>query len=84
MAVKNGFAFLIGFLATGMIIGLLAVGVIAKKVQKDVLFSSSSCCTRCQPHRFGEHGQSRDGHPDRERARLLRRRCLFDGLLADP
>jgi dTMP kinase len=37
----RGFAFLIGFLATGMIIGLLAVGVIAKKVQKDVLFSAS-------------------------------------------
>ena len=37
----RGFAFLVGFLATGMIIGLLAVSLIAKKVQKDVLFSSS-------------------------------------------
>lgn len=37
----RGFAFLIGFLATGMIIGLLAVGLIAKRIQKDVLFSSS-------------------------------------------
>ena len=37
----RGFAFLIGFLATGMIIGLLAVGVIAQRVQKDVLFSAS-------------------------------------------
>lgn len=38
---QDGFAFLIGFLATGMILGLLVVGVIAKKMQKDVLFSSS-------------------------------------------
>lgn len=37
----RGFAFLIGFLATGMIIGLLAVGEIAKRVQKDVVFSAS-------------------------------------------
>jgi dTMP kinase len=37
----RGFVFLIGFLATGMIIGLLAVGQIAKRMQKDVLFSSS-------------------------------------------
>jgi len=37
----RGFAFLIGFLATGMIIGLLLVGIIAKRVQKDVLFSAS-------------------------------------------
>jgi dTMP kinase len=37
----RGFAFLVGFLATGMIIGLLAVGVIARRIQKDVLFSSS-------------------------------------------
>lgn len=37
----RGFAFLIGFLATGMIIGLLAVSVIARRIQKDVLFSSS-------------------------------------------
>ena len=37
----QGFAFLIGFLATGMIIGLLAVGQIAKRMQKDILFSSS-------------------------------------------
>ncbi|MDQ3981056.1 MAG: dTMP kinase [Actinomycetota bacterium] len=37
----RGFAFLVGFLATGMIIGLLAVSVIARRIQKDVLFSSS-------------------------------------------
>lgn len=37
----RGFVFLVGFLATGMIIGLLAVGQIAKRMQKDVLFSSS-------------------------------------------
>jgi len=37
----TGFAFLIGFLGTGMIIGLLAVGEIAKRIQKDVLFSAS-------------------------------------------
>ncbi|HYO60520.1 MAG TPA: dTMP kinase [Actinomycetota bacterium] len=38
---NRGFAFLIGFLATGMIIGLLAVSLIARRIQKDVLFSSS-------------------------------------------
>lgn len=37
----RGFVFLIGFLATGMIIGLLAVGQIARRMQKDVLFSSA-------------------------------------------
>ena len=37
----RGFAFLIGFLGTGMIIGLLAVGEIAKRIQKDVVFSAS-------------------------------------------
>ena len=37
----RGFAFLVGFLGTGMIIGLLAVGLLAKVIQKDVLFSSS-------------------------------------------
>ena len=37
----RGFAFLIGFLATGMIIGLLAIGKIAQRVHKDVLFSAS-------------------------------------------
>jgi dTMP kinase len=37
----RGFAFLIGFLATGMIIGLLSVGILAKVMQRDVLFSSS-------------------------------------------
>ena len=37
----SGFAFLIGFLATGMIIGLLMSGPIARRIQKDVLFSSS-------------------------------------------
>lgn len=38
---EQGFAFLIGFLGTGMIIGLLSVGTIAKKIEKDVLFSAS-------------------------------------------
>jgi dTMP kinase len=37
----TGYAFIIGFLATGMIIGLLAVGLISKRVRLDVLFSSS-------------------------------------------
>jgi dTMP kinase len=37
----SGFGVLIGFLGTGMILGLLVVGVIAKKLQKDVLFTSS-------------------------------------------
>lgn len=38
---ESGFAFLIGFLATGMITGLIAAGMLAKRIQKDVLFSSS-------------------------------------------
>ena len=38
---EQGFAFLIGFLGTGMIIGLLSVGIIAKRIEKDVLFSAS-------------------------------------------
>jgi dTMP kinase len=38
---KGGFAFLVGFLATGMIIGLLVVGALARRIQKDILFSSS-------------------------------------------
>ena len=37
----RGFAFLVGFLGTGMIIGLLAVGAMARWIKKDVLFSSS-------------------------------------------
>ncbi len=37
----QGFAFVVGFLATGMIIGLLVVGGLSKLVQKDILFSSS-------------------------------------------
>ena len=37
----RGFPFLVGFLGTGMIIGLLAVGMLVKRIQKDVLFSSS-------------------------------------------
>jgi dTMP kinase len=37
----EGFAFLIGFLGTGMILGLLAVGPLARRIHKDVLFSSS-------------------------------------------
>lgn len=38
---EEGFAFLVGFLGTGMIIGLLTVGVMTRFIQKDVLFSSS-------------------------------------------
>ena len=41
----QGFALLIGFLGTGMIVGLLAVGALARRVQKDVLFSSSILLT---------------------------------------
>lgn len=37
----SGFAFLIGFLATGMIIGLLLAGPIAKKIAPDIMFSSA-------------------------------------------
>lgn len=37
----RGFAFVVGFLATGMIIGLVMVGFLSKLVQKDILFSSS-------------------------------------------
>jgi dTMP kinase len=38
---EPGFALVVGFLATGMIIGLLLVGVMSRLVQKDILFSSS-------------------------------------------
>lgn len=38
---ERGFAFLVGFLGTGMIIGLLSVGMLSKIIQKDVLFSAS-------------------------------------------
>lgn len=38
---ERGFAFLVGFLGTGMIIGLLAVGLMVKVIQKDILFPSS-------------------------------------------
>lgn len=38
---ESGFAFIIGFLATGMIIGLLLSGPIARRIQRDVLFSTS-------------------------------------------
>jgi dTMP kinase len=37
----RGFALLIGFLGTGMIIGLLTIGVLSKYIHKDVLFSAS-------------------------------------------
>src|SRR3989337_2769850 len=37
----TGFAFMIGFLATGMIVGLLLAGPLARLIQKDVLFSSA-------------------------------------------
>lgn len=40
-SVDSGFAFLIGFLATGMIIGLLLAGPIAKKIAPDIMFSSA-------------------------------------------
>jgi dTMP kinase len=38
---STSFGVVIGFLATGMIIGLLVSGVLAKRVKKDVLFSSA-------------------------------------------
>jgi dTMP kinase len=38
---EEDFAFVVGFLATGMIFGLLMVGVLSKIVRKDILFSSS-------------------------------------------
>ncbi len=38
---EEGFGLVVGFLATGMIIGLLMVGFLSKLVQKDILFSSS-------------------------------------------
>lgn len=38
---NSGFGFLVGFLGTGMIIGLLAAGLLARRLAKDVLFSSS-------------------------------------------
>jgi dTMP kinase len=41
----TGFASLIGFLATGMILGLLLAGPLAKKIQKDIMFSSSILMT---------------------------------------
>jgi dTMP kinase len=37
----RAFSFIIGFLGTGMIIGLLVVGLIAKRIKKDVMFSAS-------------------------------------------
>ncbi len=37
----TGFAAVVGFLATGMIIGLIAAGFLGRKIQKDVLFSAS-------------------------------------------
>ncbi|HEX3326947.1 MAG TPA: dTMP kinase [Actinomycetota bacterium] len=37
----RGFASVIGFLGTGMLIGLVAITPLTKKVQKDVIFSSS-------------------------------------------
>jgi dTMP kinase len=37
----RSFALLIGFLGTGMIIGLLTVGLLSRFIQKDVLFSAS-------------------------------------------
>ena len=38
---RTGFGFLVGFLGSGMIIGLLASGQLAKRVKRDVLFSSA-------------------------------------------
>jgi dTMP kinase len=37
----RGFASVIGFLGTGMLIGLVTIGPLARRVQKDVIFSSS-------------------------------------------
>lgn len=44
---ERGYAFLIGFLATGMIIGLLAVGLISRRIRLDVLFSASILLLGC-------------------------------------
>lgn len=41
----GGFASLIGFLATGMILGILLAGPLAKRIQKDIMFSSSILMT---------------------------------------
>ena len=41
----GGFPFLISFLAAGMILGLLLAGPLAKKIQKDIMFSSSILMT---------------------------------------
>ena len=38
---RTGFGFLVGFLGSGLIIGLLASGQLAKRVKRDVLFSSA-------------------------------------------
>jgi dTMP kinase len=38
---SSAFGLVMGFFGTGMIIGLLASGVLAKRIKKDVLFSSS-------------------------------------------
>ena len=37
----RGFASVIGFLGTGMLVGLVGIGPLAKRIQKDVIFSSS-------------------------------------------
>jgi dTMP kinase len=37
----RGFAFLTGFLGTGMIVGLLGSAALSKKIEKDVLFSTA-------------------------------------------
>jgi dTMP kinase len=39
-ASDRGFAFIVGAFGTGMILGLLATGLLAKRIKKDVMFSS--------------------------------------------
>ncbi len=76
------FALLIGFLGTGMILGLLAVGLIARRIQKDVLFSASIVLLGAGLFALASMSSSRSGRPHRQHARFLRRGCLLDGVLA--
>jgi dTMP kinase len=39
-ASDRGFALILGFFGTGMIVGLLATGLMARRIKKDVMFSS--------------------------------------------
>ena len=80
----RGFAFLIGFLATGMIIGLLMIGAIAKTRAERRHLLGVVVAAWGLPYRDGEHGESGIRHPYRQRSRFLRRRRLLDRILLDP